>query len=243
MSKNLSKHLGEIKNLPLLKSLENKELEALLKNAKINSYKKDKTLFSSGEKIINFYIILSGSLKIFALNSEGEESILQIIGAKRSVFNIFSDIFQTNARAIEDCQILAIPLEKLRVLSKTNLSLMMNFLQEEAQKNSELLKQMTNLKLADADYKIGQFLIELAFEKGDKAKNIELKSSKATIASYLGIKPETLSRALNKLKKSGEIAVEKNQITLLKKDSLCRFCDSENAKKCSNLKSSFCVHN
>ena len=123
------------------------------------------------------------------------------------------------------------------------MQLLANLLQEEAQRNIDLLKQMTNLKLANAEHKLGQFLLGMAFEKGDKAKNIELKTSKAAIASYLGIKPETLSRALNKLKSLGDIAVEKNKITLLKPDSLCSFCDKENAQKCSHKNSSFCIHN
>ena len=242
MTDNLSKNLAEIKNINLLKSLESKELEALLSDAKINDYKKDKIIFSANEKITNFYILLEGSLKIFAINYDGEESTLQLIKSGESIFNIFENIFPANVQAVEDCKVLAISLKKIREFSQKNSGFIKNLLQEAAQKNNELLKQITNLKMTDADYKIGQFLLGIAFEKGDKAKDVELKLNKSTIASYLGIKPETLSRSLKRLKELGEISVDKNKITFLKKDSLCNYCDAENSKKCSNRKSSFCIH-
>ena len=243
MSSILSKNLSLVKNIKLFSGLENKELETVLSNAIIIKYQSGKNLFLAEEKISDFKILISGSVKIFALSEEGEESILQIIKPYQSISNIFATHYLASGQAMENSEVISIPLTQLKEHSKSSLQLLANLLQEEAQRNIDLLKQMTNLKLANAEHKLGQFLLGMAFEKGDKAKNIELKTSKAAIASYLGIKPETLSRALNKLKSWGDIAVEKNKITLLKPDSLCSFCDKENAQKCSHKNSSFCIHN
>ena len=56
---------------------------------------------------------------------------------------------------------------------------------------------------------------------------INFNYSKSIIASYLNIKPETFSRILNKLKKDGEIATNKNTIKLLKKDCLIKYINKE----------------
>ena len=56
------------------------------------------------------------------------------------------------------------------------------------------------------------------------------------LASYLGIKPETLSRILKKLKSDGEITIKKNLITFLKIDSLCQYCNQNTSEKCLEKK-------
>ena len=84
----------------------------------------------------------------------------------------------------------------------------------------------------------------MSFEKsGDKTQNIQLKCDKSTIASYLGINPETFSRTLRKLKDDGEISIEQSNITLLQKQSLCKYCDSETSAKCNLRSSNFCEEN
>ncbi|MBU6339146.1 MAG: helix-turn-helix domain-containing protein [Rickettsiales bacterium] len=106
-----------------------------------------------------------------------------------------------------------------------------------------MLDHLAKLKLANSKQKVGQFLLGVAFGKGsDKKKNVELKQDKSLIASYLGIKPETLSRTLQELKNDGEIVVEKNKITLLQNNSLCDYCDSKINSKCNNRNTSFCTN-
>ena len=217
-------------------------VDELSVEARISNFKKNKDLFFAEEKSQNFYVILEGVVKIFVIDEDGNETILQVLQAGDFVNDVFANSFQTSARAIKDSKVLVFSLAWIRNFIKKNPQLALNFLNETAQRNSDLVDSMIRLKLTDSKQKVGQFLLGMAFEKGsNKAENIDLKYDKASLASYLGIKSETLSRVLAKLKTDGEIKVEKNKITLLKQSSLCRYCDSKIAAKCDLNHADFCT--
>ncbi len=244
MRDQISLSLNHIKNISLFNNLNEKELQEVLEKAQIRQCKKGEILFSCEDKALHLNLVLEGVVKLFTSNEEGEETILQIVDLGKTLNDIFNSKFQTNAQALENCKILALPRLRTKEFVQKNLNFALNILDETTEKNSRLVMQLGQLKLKNAKQKVGQFLLGIAFEKGNnKAKVITLKCDKAVIASYLGIKPETLSRSLQKLKDDGEIAVEKNQITLLQENSLCQYCDSKIAEKCSRKASYFCEQN
>ncbi len=235
------KNIDQISRIPLFAGLKSSELEKILKNARLENYKKNKNLFSQDEKILNFYIILQGSIKTFLINENGSETLISIAKDYDTICDIFSQNFEANGQFIKDSTILTIPIAAMREAAKNNLILALNFLNDAEKRNKNLFKQLSKIKTSDAKEKLGQFLLELAFANGNKKmQNIKLESSKEDLAALLAIKPETLSRNLKKLKKDQEISVKKNIIALTKKDSLCGYCNSEIAKKCSHNKEDFC---
>ena len=237
-----SPNFSLIKKTALFANLDERELQEVLKNTQISNRKKGEILFFVEEKVLNFYVVLEGAVKIFIADEDGVETVLQIIGAGKFINDVFGDSFQASAQALTDCTILVIQARQIREFLKKNLNLAENLLIETAEKNAELLSQLTQIKLTNSKQKVGQFLLGRAFEKNSsKSKNIELQCEKSVVASYLGINPETLSRNLQKLKNDGEIAVEKNKITLLKDHSLCSYCDSKIATKCDQRGAGFCV--
>ncbi len=239
-----SQNFTFISKLPLFANLEKKQLQEILKNAQIVSYKKGKILFSAAEKILNFYVVIDGMIKLFINDFDGEETILKIIDRQKSVSDIFCDYFQSNAQVVEDAKILVIPTQQIKDLIKNNFGFALNVLHETSAKNKELLNQLIQLKLTNSKQKVGQFLLGMAFEKNNgKTKTIRLKCDKSLIASYLGIKPETFSRSLQKLKDDEEITVKKDEITLLHNHSLCNYCSNEFSQKCDHRKSTFCQQN
>ena len=114
MSSILSKNLSLVKNIKLFSGLENKELETVLSNAIIIKYQSGKNLFLAEEKISDFKILISGSVKIFALSEEGEESILQIIKPYQSISNIFATHYLASGQAMENSEVISIPLTQLK---------------------------------------------------------------------------------------------------------------------------------
>ncbi|MBP7710219.1 MAG: Crp/Fnr family transcriptional regulator [Rickettsiales bacterium] len=236
--------LSLIKKISLFGNLSGKELQEILQKAQIHQFKKGEILFSREDKALHINLVLEGVVKLFISNEEGEETVLQIADFDKTLNDIFSSKFQANAQALEICKILTIPRLQAKEFAAKNLNFALNILNETAEKNIQLTTQLAQQKLTNAKQKVGQFLLGMAFEKtGEKAKNITLKCDKSVVASYLGIKPETLSRTLQKLKDDGEISVEKNQITLLQEHSLCHYCDSKIAEKCSRKTAHFCEQN
>jgi len=68
-----------------------------------------------------------------------------------------------------------------------------------------------------------------------------LPYSKSLIASYLGIKPESFSRALILLKEEG-ISLANKTINLESGDELCKYCDKVTGSSCRSFESEGCAH-
>ena len=71
MKDKIENHLSSISQISLFLDLDQDDLKKILKNAHIWHYKAEEIIFSKDEKILNFSIILEGSVKLFLTNLEG----------------------------------------------------------------------------------------------------------------------------------------------------------------------------
>lgn len=227
-----------VKSHPFL-DLGEEQLKLIVQKAAIVNCNKSVILFSKEEKIKNFYIILSGLLKLTAIDTNGNEAIIKTINSG-SVCSIFDDVFSYTATAIKDSVILSINLPYFRKLAKENVIILHNLYSELSVNNKDLLLQLVSLKLQDNKQKVGQFLLGNAMKNGKKIKDIELEYSKGEIAAYLGMRLETFSRIIHQLKEEKEILVRKNKVILTNNKSLCCYCNEEMANQCQDRNSSFC---
>ncbi|WP_201341374.1 helix-turn-helix domain-containing protein [Abyssogena phaseoliformis symbiont] len=69
----------------------------------------------------------------------------------------------------------------------------------------------------------------------------ELPYSKSLTAAYLGMKPESFSRALAELKKDG-IILDNKKIKSANGHELCGCCDKVTGANCSSFKTDRCTH-
>jgi len=210
-SKNI---LNIVKNLMIFKNIPVLEIENIALFATLNNVKKNKILFFKEQEIKFFYILIKGSVILFENDNKGNRYITQLLNEGDIIGDIFVKNFVFSAYCNEDCQILAIPISYIVDLAKNNLIFSNNLLKEIVAKNYKILNLLTLHKSVNAKYRILQFFQSLAIENNPDINVINLKFSKAVIASYLNIKPETFSRILQDLKNCGEISVNGNEITI-----------------------------
>lgn len=243
MSAHIENYINEIKQLPIFQKLNDKELNKILINSRVSIFKKGQNIFLQDDNSLYLHFILHGAVKTFITNEDGEDAVLQIID-ENSFINDFSEKkYRSNAKAIKNSTILSLSLLQLNESLNEFPQLTLNFLKELSAKYKTAVNHIGNLKLEDAKRKVGQFLLELSFKNNNqKNDNFDLKFDKASIASYLGIRSETLSRILQKLKEDGEIAIDKGNITLINNNSLCGYCNSEISEKCQDRHSNHCEY-
>jgi hypothetical protein len=94
-----------------------------------------------------------------------------------------------------------------------------------------LRNHIEQLTLHTAEERVGRFLLDQRLAAGESGKDITLPFDKSLIAGYLGIKPETLSRALQYFKDNGFI-VDRNHLRMPDKNALCDYCDSITEQQC-----------
>lgn len=233
-------HIEKLKKIQLFSKLENKDLARLLGHSKITEFKKLETIFLKDQELQASYLVLEGLVKSFSVNENGEESVIKIIETGEFISDPFSDLAAFSAQCLENSLIISIANKELKNLLKENNLLALDFLNYFLLQNRFLTNQIIQLKLASADERVGQFLLDCSIKDGEKIKHPNLKIEKSLIASYLGIRPETFSRVLKKLEHSQEISIEKKQISIAKKNSLCKYCNSDIAKRCNSRGEDFC---
>lgn len=238
----MAAHTDRIRNLPLFAGIDGEDLKEILRFARVTHHEKGALIFMQGEQASRFYIVLKGWVKLFKGDIDGQESILQVLSVgdallETAIFN--NAILPVSAQAIEHVELLSIPSSIMREKLQTNSTLAMNMLSTVAVRSQAMISQFEQLTLKSVSQRVGRFLLKLLLQNEGRGTHFKLPYDKSLIAGYLGMKPETFSRALQTLKDEG-IEVERNEITLPSLFALCDYCDIELAGQCPRHQTAEC---
>lgn len=222
-----------IVNFPFFRNLSNDTLKELLRLSNIKTYPKGRLLFLEGEQASRIYVLLSGWVKIYKGNTDGNEVVENMLTTGDLVIEstIFaSDKYYSSAQVSNQAKLLSFPSSIYRKLLNSDLKLALNSLKYLSQSSRNYLNQIDNNRIKSSKDRVGQFLLK-QFIKQKNPNTILLPYEKTIIASLLDMKPETFSRSLKLFKNEG-LKSEKHQIQIENIDMLCNYCDAEIAQKC-----------
>ena len=206
------------KRLPLFANLSDKEVARFIDATQIKRYKKGQYLYMEGEEAKCFYIICSGWLKLVHVTEEGEEIIIGML-TKDSITGESSIFVQGNftstAQVVEDAQILSIPIALLKDQIRANSQLAINMLTSMTQYQHQHESQLEEYLLYTAPQRVGCFILALCpLKEQVDGVVINLPYDKTLIASTLGMKGPTFSRALNILRDETGTRVSGTKVTI-----------------------------
>ncbi len=215
--------------IPLFANLLPEDVAKFTDAAQIKSYKKGEFLYSAGECAEFFYIICSGWLKLFRITNEGKEIILAML-TKNSVTGenaIFEEgRFTSSAQVVEDAKIWVIPFSLLKEQLQANNQLALNMLASLVQYQRRHELQQEQYLFYSAPQRIGSFLLDFCPEPEQKNGVIViLPYDKMLIASMLGMKKATFSRALNILRDETGIEIKGARVKIDSMKRLLKFVD------------------
>src|SRR3972149_3256368 len=183
-------------------------------------------VFREGDRADGFFIVVSGSVKLFKLSEDGKGQILHILeaGPAFAEATIFEGgVYPANAEALRDSDLLFLPKRPFIELLEKNPKMALRVLGS----LSKWLKRMTdlveNLALRDVEARLVFFVSEEMKRRGLPLRDgavYEIPVSKNVLASRPGTVSGTFSRTLKKLQEEGKIRVKGNQIRILKAVSL-----------------------
>lgn len=176
---------------------------------------KNQSLMVQNDPADWFYYIVSGWVKLFRETRGGDEAVIELLGAGEFVGeNTFfeGNIYSSDAAAIEPTEIIRFPSSLLKEALATSHATAVAMLQIYAHKNERQTRELESLKLQGTPQRIGCFLLREC--KGQKAgtHSLELPYGKSLVAAKLGMKGETFSRALAKLKAATQIEIRGSKI-------------------------------
>lgn len=196
-------------------------------------FKKNEIIYLQEDEAKYIYLIKNGWVKLFAETIDGEEAIIDVL-PKGHIFGdhaiMEGSTSSHSAETIEDSEIIMIPISKIRELFGQSPKFAMNLLEMLTLKQKFKDREVEHLSLQNAPQRIGCFLLRLC--KPDDLNNIHinLPYDKSLIASRLGMKAETFSRALSRLKTEAGISVSGSRVNISSITRLSTYC----CNACSN---------
>jgi CRP/FNR family transcriptional regulator, anaerobic regulatory protein len=206
--------MEEIQNI--FANFEPELIETLKNEAVIKSFKKDEVIMRTGQYIQNTFLVLSGSLKIFREDEEGNEFLMYYIhpGEACAVSMICAAKMETSkimATVMEDAELLMIPLnamEKWMGKYKSWYEFVVNTYRIRFE---EVLNVIDQVAFRSMDER-------LEFHLKRHAKNFNtnhINLSHQEIANELSSSREVISRLLKKMEQRGLVKLHRNHIELL----------------------------
>ncbi len=183
------------------------------------TFKKGETLFSGDELLHYFYVIIQGKIKMFQLNLANAKEQTIFILREGDMFDTIvlldGQTHDVMYEALEDTEVLQLPIETVRELLRTNESFNRMFFPYLAQQMRHIEELATDLSL----YSTAERLIKLLLENLDPNKRLKYNLiqglSHTEIAKLIGTVRHVVERHLKALKEDGAIAVKNKKLQIL----------------------------
>lgn len=195
-----------LRQVPLFERLSASELGLIRGLGGLKHYAKDRIIFLEGDPFTGFYVVMSGTVKVYKLSDEGDETVLHILKPYKSFAEtpLFTELnnYPACAQAVEDSTLFHIPKAEFRRLMEQNSSVAIKISEAFASRLMELNRKFGQLS-ASAEGKLARYMMNEVIANGSINKpepSFVLAISKKDLAAQLGIAVETLSRNLRKMK-------------------------------------------
>jgi CRP-like cAMP-binding protein len=187
-----------------------------------HNFKKGTYLFRAGEMAEGFYFLKVGLVRTFVHLASGKEQTFSLKASGDWVgFRdcISATSYNFNAVALEDSQACYVSGDLIRTLIQSDTSFQTEVFRRMAKGWRRMEEQVISLGTKQVHEKLAEVLIFLDHAQGDR-NQVELKMTRDVLATLIGIKTETLVRALSDLKAREFISVERNRIDILNREAL-----------------------
>jgi CRP/FNR family transcriptional regulator len=192
------------------------------------------SLFRAGDRFDAVYAVWTGFFKTVVATRQGREQVtgFQMAGELLGLDGIAAGRHEVDAIALEDSQVCVIPYVELQTLAPKLPSLQRQFNRLMSREIVNDHSTMVQLGSMYAEERVAAFLLDLTHRlqaRGFSASSVLLRMSREEMGSFLGLKLETVSRALSKFQASGLLFVRQRQIRITDPTGLQQLLDGATA--------------
>ena len=204
---------------PLFAALAHEQLRRLLRAGRIEQLRAGQVLYSRGESSTRFFLVLDGQVKLSLHSREGIEKIIDIQGPGQvfaeAVALMTRPVYQMTATAATAARVLGIPNQEYLEMLLGRPEACRQALRHLSSRLHLRIREIEGLTLESATSRVARLLDARMPAGTTETARIQLAETRQELASYLAIKPETLSRALRVLADHGAVAVQGRAIEVL----------------------------
>ncbi len=206
-----------VRSAPMFSALQPGTLDALLAQSELRVLSRRTALFEQDERASAFYLVLEGWVKLFRMTVGGEEAVVGVFKRGDCVAEVpclTGGRYPVSGETVGSARLLAVPARAVVELTRSNPEIGLAMLASVSAHLRELVDQIEELKARTGPQRLASFLVSLA-PVSQGPCTIALPYEKLLIAGTLGMKPESLSRAFQRLQPVG---VRANQGTVAVSD-------------------------
>jgi len=206
--------IQEIRSLALFSKMADINFETLIRGAYIQNFPPQIELITEDEPCDFLHIVVEGSVELFS-RWNGRETAMATV-RPISTFILAAAIkdspYLMSARTNEKSRIILLPSKDVRAVFDIDNTFARSVVNELAQCYRSVVKTTKNLKLRTSIERLANYFLRQYTFAGN-AVEFELKMEKRLLASYLGMTPENLSRAIKALQPYG-VHVNGSRVTI-----------------------------
>lgn len=208
---------GLLSDIELFTSLNEKELQQIRTHLILREFRKSSVILHEEDTSDFMYIIIRGKAKISRTTREGKETVISMHGAGEffgELSLIDGKTAPASVSAVEDSLVAIISKDHFYSLLYTQKKVLENLLKIFCSRLRESWRRIQMLNFNDAAQRIKMLLIMLSESHGtrtDTGTTLHIKLIHQDIADMTGLTRETVTRVLDKWKRSGEITIQKNK--------------------------------
>jgi CRP/FNR family transcriptional regulator len=189
--------------------------------------KKRSSLYRPGDRFSSLYAIRLGTVKTLVVTEDGREQItgFHMAGEVLGFDGIVDERHSCQAVALEDSEVCVLPFDQLDALAHDMPLLQRNLYRLASRDICRDQEMLLLLGSRCAEERLALFLLSLAERykaRGYSPNEFVLRMTREEIASFLGLKLETVSRLFSHLQEAGLIQVQGRAIKLLDLTALKR---------------------
>ncbi|MBB4305312.1 CRP-like cAMP-binding protein [Rhodobium orientis] len=221
-----------IRKTPLFSGISKAQFEAILSDGVTKTISRGETLFLQGDPAEALFVVLEGWVKLYRMTPAGDEAVVHVFTDGQSFAEAAAftgGVYPVSAEAVTDGRLLYIPVARLFDRVRAEPEIGFALLASTSLHLHTLVQQIEALKAQTGAQRVAEFLVGLCKDRDAAGRRtIVLPYDKALIAGRLGMKPESLSRAFQRLRDYG-VRIASNKAEIADIDTLRRLVDEERA--------------
>lgn len=202
-------------------------IDRLAASATVASLPRGANLAKEGDAADTFGVVVSGRARVFHLGADGRSITYETVdsgGALAAVAALAGGRYPANIDAATPVTIAWLPREALFELMAAEPAVSRTMIADLASRVVNLTSVVQTLAL-DVPGRLARYLFQRSLSVGEataEGLRVSLGMSKTELAASLGTVPETLSRALGRLRDDGTLEVRGSEVLILDVGALAR---------------------
>lgn len=210
--------LSKLRENPLFKNLDNDTIVSLMDCFSLKKWKKNTVFFHADQTLFKFFIIISGRMKMYQIDSENGREFTVFLLAQNDMFDVISLLdgqkHSMNLETLDDVEVLVAPIDKMREWIETHPMINKTLLPYLAKQMRILETNLTDNVLSDIPTRLAKLILSNVDETSHQLQLIN-DLPHYEIANLIGSTRAVVNRHIQNFKKSGILDIHRKDTSII----------------------------